>query len=151
MKDNAVTKAALREVDKTMRLISELEEEERRMQEEYELKGDVEELEGETPAVQSEAPPAMRDAATAMARLDRSSSRAERLATASKEMAFTVAAYESHRGEGPAYMHAAVKALREETRVCEVAVKMAQVMMSQQNYAFTAIRKKSWVGEDTDE
>jgi hypothetical protein len=58
---------------------------------------------------------ALHDASTLMPRLDQAAKRAEQLSEMALKMA-AVSGYSSSKGEGPAYLAAAARALREETR-----------------------------------
>jgi hypothetical protein len=96
----------------------------------------------------SEALPALRDATSALARLDESAQRAKRLAKAAEGMAWVVGSRSSFKGDGPAYMNAAVRALREETRAYETAIKLAQVLATGGGYRVAKLRNESWAKED---
>jgi hypothetical protein len=96
------------------------------------------------------ATPALRDATTALTRLDKTARRAALLAETVQRLAFIVGKHSSFKGEGPAYMNVAVKALREETRCYETAIQLAQLLTTQHGYRIEMVRDKSWA-KDADE
>jgi hypothetical protein len=135
------------------RTLAEVEALERQIEQEAELSEQLDQVEASeaTPAPTAQAggeSPAIRDTRTLLDRLSRSADNSRRLAKTAQELAFTVARFDSRRGEGPAYLAVAVKALREETRACEVALRLAQLMVDNQNYGMHAIRDASWAKDE---
>jgi hypothetical protein len=120
------------------------------------VKRDVAEFAEEQPAAPDTAEaappsPALRDATSALARIDESAQRARRLGKLAEEFTFIVGKYPSMAKYGPAYMNVAVKAMREETRAYETAIKLAQVLTGGGAYSLENMRGSSWTRDQDEE
>jgi hypothetical protein len=127
-----------------------------KLEQEYEvaeqMSNEVEKTEDtSTPDPASSPTPELRDTTSALARLDKTARRAETLAWTAQRLALIVGDKTSFKGEGPAYMNAAVKALREEIRCYETAIKLAQLLTTRGGYRIEIVRDKSWVKDNDEE